>query len=129
MEDSLALVPELKARGVDLIDCTTGGFDGTSVKPGAHYQVPMSAALRKAGLPTAAVGLIQDPLAAEAILEMGGADLIAMARGALEDPNWPLHAQHVLTKNEEAYRLWPIQASARVRDKDRTLGLRSFEKT
>ncbi len=51
VEDSIALVPELKARGVDVIDCTTGGFDGTSVKPGPQYQVPMAAALRKEGLP------------------------------------------------------------------------------
>jgi 2,4-dienoyl-CoA reductase-like NADH-dependent reductase (Old Yellow Enzyme family) len=128
VEDSVALVPELKARGVDLIDCTTGGFDGTSVKPAAHYQVPMAAALRKAGLPTAAVGLIQDPLAAEAVLQSGEADLIAMARGALEDPNWAEHAQHVLTQSEDAYKLWPKQAGARIRDKDRTLGLRSFAK-
>ncbi len=128
IEDSLALVPELKARGVDLIDCTTGGFDGTSVKPGPHYQVPLAAALRKAGLPVAAVGLIQDPLAAEAVLQSGEADLIALARGALEDPNWPVHAQHVLDKSETAYKLWPVQAGARIRDKDRVLGWRGFAK-
>jgi len=126
VEDSVALVPELKARGVDLIDCTTGGFDGTSVKPGAHYQVPMAAALRKAGLPTAAVGLIQDALDAEQVLQDGEADLIMLARGALEDPNWAEHAQHALTKSEEAYKLWPIQAAARIRDKDRVLKLRGF---
>ena len=128
VEDSLALVPELRARGVDLIDCTTGGFDGTSLKPAAHYQVPMAAALRKAGLPVAAVGLIQDPLAAEAILQAGEVDLIALARGALEDPNWPVHAQHVLDKSEAAYKLWPEQVSGRIRDKDRALGWRGFAK-
>ena len=126
VEDSLTLAPELKARGVDLIDCTTGGFDGTSLKPAAHYQVPMAAALRKAGLPVAAVGLIQDPLAAEAILQAGEVDLIALARGALEDPNWPVHAQHVLDKSEAAYKLWPEQVSGRIRDKDRALGWRGF---
>lgn len=126
VEDSVALVPELKARGVDLIDCTTGGFDGTSVKPGPLYQVPMAAALKKAGISTAAVGLISDPHAAEQVLESGEADLIMLARGALEDPNWAGHAQHVLTKSEDAYKLWPIQAGARIRDKDRTLKLRGF---
>lgn len=126
MEDSLALVPELKARGVDLIDCSTGGFDGTSVKPGPQYQVPMAAALRKAGIATSAVGLITDPHAAEAVLQAGDADLIALARGALDDPNWPLHAQHALDNGENAYALWPIQAGARIRDKDRVLGERGF---
>ena len=125
IEDSLALVPELKARGVDVIHCTSGGFDGTSLKPAAHYQVPLATALRKAGLPTVAVGLIQDPAAAEKVLETGEADLIAMARGALEDPNWAVHAEHVLD-GDEAYKLWPKQASARLRDKDRSLGIRGF---
>lgn len=126
VEDSLALVPELKARGVDLVDCTTGGFDGTSMKPGPHYQVPMAAALRKAGIATAAVGLITDARAAEAVLQAGDADLIAFARGALDDPNWPVHAQHVLDRGEGAYALWPIQAGARIRDKDRVLSERGF---
>ena len=128
VEDSVALVPELKARGVDVIDCTTGGFDGTSVKPGPQYQVPMAAALRKAGIATSAVGLITDPHAAEAVLQAGDADLIALARGALDDPNWPLHAQHVLDDGDAAYALWPIQAAARIRDKDRVLGERGFRK-
>jgi len=127
IEDSLALVPELKARGVDVIHCTSGGFDGTSLTPAAHYQVPLSAALRKAGLPTVAVGLIQDATAAEAVLESGEADLIALARGALDDPNWAVHAQHVLDKSREAYNLWPIQAGARVRDRDRVLGMGAFK--
>jgi 2,4-dienoyl-CoA reductase-like NADH-dependent reductase (Old Yellow Enzyme family) len=126
VDDSIALVPELKARGVDLIDCSTGGFDGTSVKPGPQYQVPMAAALRKAGIATAAVGLITDPLSAEAVLQAGDADLIAFARGALDNPNWPLHAQHVLEPGDAAYALWPVQASARIRDKDRVLGERAF---
>jgi 2,4-dienoyl-CoA reductase-like NADH-dependent reductase (Old Yellow Enzyme family) len=126
VEDSLALVPELKARGVDVIHCTSGGFDGTSLKPGPHYQVPLAAALRKAGLPTVAVGLIQDAVAAEKVLTSGEADLIALARGALEDPNWAVHAHHVLDEGDAAYKLWPKQAGARLRDKDRTLSLRGF---
>jgi 2,4-dienoyl-CoA reductase-like NADH-dependent reductase (Old Yellow Enzyme family) len=126
VEDSLALVPELKARGADVIHCTTGGFDGTSVKPAAHYQVPFAAALRKAGLPTVAVGLIQEAQAAENVLKAGEADLIALARGALEDPNWAVHAYHILDQGDEAYKLWPKQAAARLRDKDRTLGIRGF---
>jgi 2,4-dienoyl-CoA reductase-like NADH-dependent reductase (Old Yellow Enzyme family) len=126
VEDSLALVRELKACGVDHIDCSTGGFDGTSLKPGAHYQVPMAAAMRKAGLPVTAVGLIHDPSAAEAVLQAGDADLIALARGALEDPNWPVHALHELDNGQAAYALWPKQISGRIKDKDRALGGRGF---
>jgi 2,4-dienoyl-CoA reductase-like NADH-dependent reductase (Old Yellow Enzyme family) len=74
------------------------------------------------GIPTVAVGLINTPEEAEAILVNGEADLVAFARGALEDPNWPVHAHHVLDGAE--YDLWPKQARLRIRDKDRVLGIR-----
>ncbi len=124
VEDSVVLTCELAARGVDLIDCTSGGFEGYALKPAPHYQVPLATAVKAGGLPSMAVGLIQDPEAAERIVANGEADLVAFARGALEDPNWPLHARHVLEGGGEAYELWPIQARARIRDKDRVLGLR-----
>ncbi len=71
-----------------------------------------------------AVGLIDDPQAADQIIARGEADLVAFARGALENPNWPLHARHVLEGGGDAYDLWPKQARNRIRDKDRVLGLR-----
>lgn len=123
-EDSVVLAGELKTRGVDVIDCSSGGFIGYGLKPAAHYQVPLAAAVRAAGLPTMAVGLISDPEEAEAVLKRGEADLIALARGALEDPNWPIHARHTLEGGGAAYGLWPKQARDRIRDKDRALGLR-----
>lgn len=124
VEDSVALAGELKARGVDLIDCSSGGFDGYAMKPAPGYQAPLAAAVRRSGIPTLAVGLIQNAAEAEAILQRGEADLIALARGALEDPNWPVHARHLLEPGAEAYDLWPKQARSRIRDKDRALGLR-----
>ena len=124
VEDSLALAKELAARGVDLVDCSSGGFDGYGMRPAPGYQVPLASAVRHAGVPTLAVGLIQDASEAEAILQRGDADLIALARGALEDPNWPVHARHLLEPGAEAYGLWPKQARSRIADKDRALGLR-----
>lgn len=125
IEDSLALAAALQARGVDVIDCSSGGFEGYALKPAPHYQVPFAAALRAAGSRTMAVGLISDPEAANRIVAEGEADLVALARGALEDPNWPLHAHHVLDGGAAAYELWPRQARARIRDKDRALGIRT----
>lgn len=122
--DSQALTRELKARGVDLVDCSSGGFSGYGLKPEPGYQVDLAEAVRDAGLPTIAVGLIEDPEQAEAIVAEGKADLVALARGALEDPNWPLHARHVLEGGGDAYALWPKQARDRIRDKDRALGQR-----
>ncbi|HSO47520.1 MAG TPA: NADH:flavin oxidoreductase/NADH oxidase [Rhizobiaceae bacterium] len=124
VEDSMALARALKPRGVDLIDCSSGGFDSYNQKIGPHYQVPMAAAVRSTGIPVMAVGLITDPLAAEAIVENGEADLVALARGALNDPNWPVHARHAIEGGEAAYELWPKQARGRIRDKDRALKIR-----
>jgi 2,4-dienoyl-CoA reductase-like NADH-dependent reductase (Old Yellow Enzyme family) len=116
------LARELTARGVDAIHVSSGGFDGAGIKPGPLYQVPLSKAVRVAGATTIAVGLIDDPHDAERIVEEGDADLVAFARGALEDPNWPIHAHHVL--DGATYDLWPRQARERIRTKDRVLGLR-----
>ncbi len=123
IEDSVVLAGELKSRGVDLVDCSSGGFEGYSLKPAPLYQVPLAEAVRAAGLPTMAVGLITGPADAEAILAEGRADLVALARGALDDPNWPLHARLALEGGEAAsYSQWPVQARDRVRSMDRVLG-------
>ena len=122
LEDSLAFAVELKALGVDIIDCSSGGFDGYGLKPGPNYQVPFAAAVRKAGIATMAVGLISTAADGEAAITNGEADLVALARGALDDPNWPIHAHHALDGGGAAYDLWPKQARARMKDRDRALG-------
>ena len=122
--DSVALTAELAKRGVDAVDCSSGGLAGYSIKPVEHYQVEFAAAVKAAGLPSIAVGLIQDPVKAEGIVASGEADLVAFARAALEDPNWPVHARHVLESGREAYDLWPKQARGAIMNKDRSLGLR-----
>jgi 2,4-dienoyl-CoA reductase-like NADH-dependent reductase (Old Yellow Enzyme family) len=97
---SVVLARELKARGVDLIDCSGGGMlpgpiPGTP--PGYGYQVPYAAQLRaEAGIATMAVGLIVQAQQAEAILQAGQADCIALARELLYNPNWPLDAAQKL---------------------------------
>jgi len=121
IEDSVVLARALKARGVDAVDVSSGGFDGARVAVAADYQVPFARAVREgADIPTMAVGLLGDPARAEAILADGDADFIALARGALDDPNWPLHAQRQLGSKD--YGLWPRQAR-RVAERDRVLGL------
>ena len=111
MEDSIALTDELKAIGVDAIDCSSGGTatlgrkDGLPRGPG--FQVPLAEGLRKAtGVPAVAVGLITEPEQAEAILQEGRADLIAIGRAALDDPNWALHATLALGDRLD-YSAWP----------------------
>jgi 2,4-dienoyl-CoA reductase-like NADH-dependent reductase (Old Yellow Enzyme family) len=98
IDDSAALAARLKPRGVDLIDCSSGGnVAHAKIALGPGYQVPFAERVRRdAGMPTGAVGLITEPAQAEAILQAGQADLIIMARQLLRDPYWPLHAARVL---------------------------------
>jgi 2,4-dienoyl-CoA reductase-like NADH-dependent reductase (Old Yellow Enzyme family) len=119
IEDSVAFAARLRNMGVDVVDVSSGGFDGYSVKPRPGYQVPFAHAVKDAGIKTMAVGLIMEAAQAEAIVSKGEADLVALARTALDDPNWPLHAARKL--GVDGYNLWPIQARDRIRDRDRVL--------
>jgi len=120
--ESVAYAKELKAIGYDVVHCTSSGFDGATIPVGPLYQVPLAEAVRKgADVPTAAVGLITKAQDAEKILENGQADLIALARQALDDPNWPLHAMRDLLAGD-SYGNWPLQSGYAVRNKDRALG-------
>lgn len=120
-EDSIAYAKALKDIGYDVIHCSSSGFDGAQIPVGPLYQVPLSALVRSgAGVATAAVGLITTAEEAEAILAEGKADLIALARQALDDPNWPLHAMREFAV-DDSYAGWPRQAGYAVRNKDRAL--------
>jgi 2,4-dienoyl-CoA reductase-like NADH-dependent reductase (Old Yellow Enzyme family) len=93
MEDTVALARELKARGVDVLDCSSGGMSGpatlSTAKIAPGYQVPYAAEVRAAtGLATMAVGAILEPSQAEAILEAGKADLVAIGRQLMAEPHW-----------------------------------------
>jgi 2,4-dienoyl-CoA reductase-like NADH-dependent reductase (Old Yellow Enzyme family) len=99
--DTVVFAKALKELGVDVIDCSSGGLTGLStalpVKRSLGFQVPFAAAVkRQAGIHTMAVGLILDGPQAEAILQAGDADLIAIGRQALFDPFWTLHAAQEL---------------------------------
>jgi len=94
------LARELATRGVDLIDCSSGGIRAENSmidyakrrRPlKRNYQVPYAEAIRReTGVATMAVGAILDGPQAEAILQRGQADLVAIAREALVDPHWAL---------------------------------------
>lgn len=121
VEDSIAFARLVRQMGVDLIDCSSGGFDGARIEVRPCYQAPFARALRQSGMPTMAVGLISTPAEAEGLLNDGSADLIALGRTALDDPNWPHHARTALV-GAESYAHWPRQAGSAVRNRDRALG-------
>src|SRR6266567_1536100 len=97
-EDTVEIARELKQRGVDLIDASTGGNAASAKIPlSPGYQVPFANAIRReTGIATGAVGLITNPHQANTIIEQEQADLILLARELLRDPYWPLHAARTL---------------------------------
>jgi 2,4-dienoyl-CoA reductase-like NADH-dependent reductase (Old Yellow Enzyme family) len=94
----------LKAKGVDVIDCSSGGTTamapilGKEIKFG--YQVPLSHHVRcHADIMTMAVGLIIHGDQAEQSLREEQAGLIAVGREILNDPNWPMDAGKALQRS------------------------------
>lgn len=98
-EESTRLARVVGAKGVDVIDCSSGGMTGAPVgpRPSYGYQVPYAQKLRReGGVMTMAVGLIVHADQAEAILRAGDADLVAIGREILYNPNWPTDAARKL---------------------------------
>jgi 2,4-dienoyl-CoA reductase-like NADH-dependent reductase (Old Yellow Enzyme family) len=94
LPQTIAFAAELKKRGVDWIDASSGGASpAQQITVGWGYQVPFAQGIKEAtGVNTMAVGLITDPQQAEDIVASGKADLVALARAMLYDPRWPWHA-------------------------------------
>ncbi len=105
-DEAIVFAREVKARGIDLVDCSSGGMHPKAVVPVAPgYQVPFAARIREeAQVATAAVGLITEPLQAEEILVSGQADLVLLGRELLRNPQWPLTASERLGAGQEGPR-------------------------
>ncbi len=97
VEDQIQVARWLRDRGVDIVDCSSGGLLPVVPPTGPGYQVPFAERIRhEAGIPTIAVGLITTPEMAEEIVRNGRADLVAVGRELLRHPHWPLEAARVL---------------------------------
>ena len=113
LEDTIAYAKELKKLGIDMIDCSSGGFklpaENNLVARTTGFQLPFSEAIReKADLPTMGVGLIRTGEQAAIALQDGRADLIALGRELLWNPNWPMQ---IAAEHDEAngWKLMPPQ--------------------
>ena len=98
VEDAVAFAKALRERGVDYVCVSSGGVSLKAQIPlGPGYQVPFAERIRReAGIATRAVGLIAEPRQAERIVASGQADMVALARGFLDDPRWVWHAAEAL---------------------------------
>lgn len=114
-DQSLALALRVKDKGVDVIDCSSGGMTGApviSAGPVTYgYQVPYAERIKaEGGLMSMAVGLIVHADQAEAILQEGRADLVALAREALYNPNWAMDAAQKMGVDKQFAIVPPPQA-------------------
>lgn len=112
LDETVTLARELESRGVDVIDCSSRGLGlrGTPVVVPREqgFQVPFAERIKQdTDLATMAVGLIMEPAFAESVVADGRADLIAIGREALNNPNWPLHAAIALIGDEAFESVWP----------------------
>ena len=114
LSDTVEFARRLKQIGVDVVDCSSGGLSesatATATPRGLGHQVVYSEQIRHhAQIMTMAVGLILHPDQAESVLEQDQADLIAIGREFMFNPNWPVHAELALSQ-DGSYDNWPKQA-------------------
>jgi len=98
IDDAVTYSKALKACGLDYIDVSSGGVTADTRNPtGPGYNVPIAERIkREAGIATRVVGLIVTSSQAEAVVADGKADMVALARGMLDDPRWGWHAAAAL---------------------------------
>ena len=107
----------LKQAGADYVHISSAGVSPhQKIAIGPGYQVPFAKLVReRCGLPTIAVGLITEPQQANAVIEQGEADLVALARSFLYKPRWGWEAAAALNAQVQAstpyWRCPPREAS------------------
>jgi 2,4-dienoyl-CoA reductase-like NADH-dependent reductase (Old Yellow Enzyme family) len=98
IDQTVILAQQLQARGVDWLDVSSAGVSpNQKITTGPGYQVHLAEAVKRAtGVPTIAVGMINEAQQAEQILADGRADMVAVARAMLYDPRWAWRAAEQL---------------------------------
>lgn len=113
VDESVELARRLATSGVDIIDCTSGGIGGdrpVRFPLGEGYQVSLSEEVRtRAQIATMAVGMIWSATYADRVIRSGQADLVAIGREFLDDPNWAHHAAREL-EVDTGHRMWPPES-------------------
>lgn len=103
MEDFIQIAKWLKEQGVDVADVSSGGLiPKVPENLYAGYQVGLATAIREgADIPVTTVGFLDDVKLCEFILQTGQADLIALGRPLLANPNWLMSAAKTLRAEED----------------------------
>jgi NADPH2 dehydrogenase len=103
IKEGTEIAKKYQAAGVDMFDISAGGEGPIAAwgRPGTHaaYQVPLAREIKKQlDIPVIAVGRLDDPILANAVIGNEEADLVAVGRGMLRNPHWPLEAAKALKK-------------------------------
>ncbi|MER3114847.1 NADH:flavin oxidoreductase/NADH oxidase [Bacillus altitudinis] len=106
IQNAIELAKAYHQAGAEIFDISSGGEGQIAAwgKPGTHaaYQVPLAREIKKAlNVPVIAVGRLDDPILANAVVGMEDADLVAVGRGMLRNPYWPLEAAKQLKKSTD----------------------------
>ncbi|PUE11154.1 oxidoreductase [Limnohabitans sp. T6-5] len=117
IDETCELAAQIKQAGAQFVHISSGGVSPLQKIPvGPEYQVHLAKAVKeRSGLTTFAVGMITEPAQAEAVLQRGDADLVALARAFLYKPRWGWEAAAALggqVKAQSAYwRCLPREAA------------------
>jgi 2,4-dienoyl-CoA reductase-like NADH-dependent reductase (Old Yellow Enzyme family)/thioredoxin reductase len=93
-DEGLRIAKALEAAGADYLGVSRGVGDSVDrmIAPlyyPRHENIAAARQIRDAvGLPVMAMGSVHDPADAEAIIERGDADMVAVGRSLLADPDW-----------------------------------------
>jgi len=96
IEESKRIAPMLVAAGVDCLHISAGVYESfwSQIPPYGMREginADDAAAIKKGvNVPVITVGRIKSPKVAEEILEQGKADMVALGRQLICDPDWPL---------------------------------------
>lgn len=103
LKESVAFSKVYQEAGVDMFHVSAGGEGQIAAhgRPGTHaaYQVPFAREIKeKLNVPVIAVGRLDEPALANAVIGNEEADLVAVGRGMLRNPYWTLEAAATLNK-------------------------------
>ncbi|WP_028563002.1 NADH:flavin oxidoreductase/NADH oxidase [Paenibacillus pinihumi] len=106
IQESIAFAKEYQDAGVDVFHISAGGEGPIAAwgRPGTHaaYQVPLAKQIKESlDIPVIAVGRLDDPILANAVIGNEEADLVAVGRGMLRNPYWALETASKLKKETQ----------------------------
>jgi len=100
MDDTLRLADVIRTKGVDVLDCSSGGNNSNQkITVGPGYQLPFARAVRakyEGSLLVQGVGMLTTAQQCEEALQNGDVDLVALARAHLRDPFFARNAATAL---------------------------------